>query len=136
MKHWVLGICVGMAMLVLTSCSTAPILSNVALSADTLTPSGNEESVTLSYTVGQTASVTVALVDASGTRYTIRDSIKRQASSDSYQMRIDGTAPNNDPIWLQRALPSGAYTVSVVAETASGTQSTAQIPLIRIGATM
>jgi len=129
MKHWVLGICIGMALMLLTSCSTAPILSNVTLSADTLTPSGNEESVTLSYTIGQTASVTVALIDANGTRYTIRDAIKRQASSDAYQMRIDGTAPNNDPVWLQRALASGTYAVSIVAKTASGEQSTAQVPL-------
>ncbi|MFM7679729.1 MAG: hypothetical protein ACKO83_12860, partial [Roseiflexaceae bacterium] len=129
MKHWVLGLCTIVAAVLLAGCSTAPILSNVALSARTLTPRGNEESVTLSYTVGQSASVTVVLVDANGTRYTIRDRIARQASSDAYQMRIDGTAPNNDPVWQQRALPSGDYVVSIFAETAAGELSSAQVPL-------
>lgn len=129
MKRWLLGLCIVVAGLVLTGCSTAPILSNVTLSAETLTPTGNEESVALSYTIGQTATVTVTLIDANGTRYVIRDRLKRQVSSDAYQLRIDGTAPNNDPVWLQRALPSGAYTVQVHAETASGAVSDASVPL-------
>ena len=129
MKRWMLGLCTIVATVLLGGCSTAPILSNVALSARTLTPRGNEESVTLSYTVGQSAAVTVVLVDSNGVRYTIRDRIKRQASSDAYQMRIDGTAPNNDPVWLQRALPSGDYVVSIFAETPAGELSSAQVPL-------
>lgn len=129
MKRWVLGLCIVVASIMLAGCSTAPILSNVSLSAATLKPSGNEESVSLAYTIGQTATVTVALVDANGTRYVIRDGLKRQASSDAYQVRIDGTAPNNDPVWLQRALPSGEYLVSVRAVTTNGATNEASVPL-------
>lgn len=129
MKRWLLGSVLLVAMLLVSGCSTAPILSNVTLSATTLTPTGNEESVSLSYTVGQTAMISVTLIDANGTRYAIRDRLKRTASSDAYQLRIDGTAPNNDPVWLQRALPSGVYTVLVEAETLSGARGDAQVTL-------
>ena len=68
MMRWLTGICVALlGLVILSGCSTAPVLSNVSLSATTLTPSGAEESVSLSYTIGQTALVSVALDDAKGT---------------------------------------------------------------------
>jgi hypothetical protein len=59
----------------------------------------------------------------------VRDTVWRKASSDAYQLRIDGTAPTNDPVLQQRALPSGVYTVTVTAVTANNTRDSAQVNL-------
>jgi hypothetical protein len=74
-------------------------------------------------------SVSVALVDTNGTRYVLRQDVKRTASSIPYQLRIDGTAPNNDPVWLQRALASGVYHVVITAVTPAGIKNDAQVDL-------
>lgn len=129
MIRWLVRLVIISAVWMLASCSTAPLLSNVTLSADTLSPTGAGESVTLSYSIGQPAQVSVRLIDTQGTEYTIRDRVVRNASSDSYQLRIDGTAPTGAPILLQRALPSGTYTVAIEAVNAAGTKATEQVEL-------
>lgn len=130
MMRWLGGVCIAwLGLMLLSGCSAAPVLSNVSLSATTLTPRGAEESVSLAYTIGQTALVSVALIDRNGTQYVLRQDVKRTASSVAYQLRIDGTAPNNDPIWLQRALSSGVYQVLITAVTPAGTKNNAQIDL-------
>jgi len=124
LRTLILGVCVALG-----GCTTSPLLSNVAVSAPTLSPSGAGESVTLSYTVGQNAAVSVELVDANGVRYLLRDKVERSASPDAYQLRIDGTAPTGDPVLQQRALPSGAYQAVVTAESSTGQRASAQVAL-------
>lgn len=129
MIRWALRLAVVGLGLVLASCSTAPLLSNVTVSAPTLRPTGNGESVNVGYVIGQPATVTIELVDSNGTRYVLRDGVARNASTDAYQLRVDGTAPTGDPVLQQRALASGAYTVVVTAQSTSGTTATEQVPL-------
>lgn len=117
------------AVVVLAGCSTRPLLSNVTVSAPTLSPSGAGESVMVSYTVGQQATVSIELVDANGVRYLLRDNVERKASTDAYQLRIDGTAPTGDPVLQQRALPSGEYQAVVSAVATNGQKSSAQVGL-------
>ena len=129
MIRWTLQICMVLGAFLLTGCSTTPLLSTVAISAPSLSPSGAGESVNVSYTIGKTASVSVELVDANGVRYLLRDNVERKASSDAYQLRIDGTAPTGDPVLQQRALPSGTYQAVVTATTATGERATGQVAL-------
>ena len=129
MTRWILRVSIALCALVLAGCSTAPLLSAVGVSAASLSPTGNGESVNVSYTIGQNATVTVELVDAKGTRFLLRDAVARKASPDAYQLRIDGTAPTGDPVLQQRALASGAYTVVVTAVSTTGQRATAEVPL-------
>jgi hypothetical protein len=129
MIRWLVRLVIISAVWVLAGCSTAPLLSNVSLSASTLSPTGAGESVTLSYNIGQPAQVSVRLIDTQGTEYVIRDRVVRNASSDSYQLRIDGTAPTGDPVLLQRALPSGTYTIAIEAVNDTGIKATEQVEL-------
>src|SRR5512143_660384 len=86
----------------LASCGSSQTLSNVGLSQPVLRPSGNGESVAISYTVGRPASVSIYVEDAQGKRYTLRDSQSRLPSTDPYTMRFDGTVPTGDPTLVQR----------------------------------
>ncbi len=129
MIRWLVRLVVLSAVWVLAGCSTAPLLSNVSLSAETLSPTGAGESVTLNYSIGQPAQVSVQLIDAQGVAYMIRDRVVRNASSDAYQLRIDGTAPTGDAVLLQRALPSGTYTVAIEAVGTDGTIAKENISL-------
>ena len=129
MMRWLVRLVIISAVWVLAGCSTAPLLSNVSLSAATLSPTGAGESVTLNYTIGQAAQVSVRLIDAQGTEYIIRDQVSRNASSDAYQLRIDGTAPTGDPMLLQRALPSGTYAVTIEAINADGITASESVDL-------
>ncbi len=129
MMRWFVQLVILSAVWVLVGCSTAPLLSNVSLSATTLRPTGAGESVTLNYTIGQPAQVSVQLIDDQGTEYRIRNRVLRNASSDAYQLRIDGTAPTGDPVLLQRALPSGNYTVVISATTATGETAEERVAL-------
>ncbi|MBM4414113.1 MAG: hypothetical protein FJ040_11805 [Chloroflexi bacterium] len=129
MMRWLVQLVIVGAVWVLVGCSTTPLLSNVSLSATTLRPTGAGESVTLNYTIGQPAQVSVHLVDDQGTEYRIRNRVVRNASSDAYQLRIDGTAPTGDPVLLQRALPSGNYTVVISATSAAGETAEERVAL-------
>ena len=129
MIRWLLRTIILAACVALSGCTNSPLLSSVAVSSPTLSPSGAGESVTISYTVGQNAAVTVELVDANGVRYLLRDKVERKASPDAYQLRIDGTAPTGDPVLQQRALPSGDYQAVVTAESSSGQRASAQVAL-------
>jgi hypothetical protein len=129
MIRWLLRFSVLVIGLMLTACSTSPLLSDVSLSATTLSPTGAGESVTLGYRIGQDATITVSLNDSAGNVYIIRDQVWRKSSSDAYQLRIDGTAPTGDPVLQQRALPSGPYQVRIVAVSDAGTQSEATVDL-------
>jgi hypothetical protein len=123
-----------MALVALAGCGASALLSDVAVSAPTLQPSGSGEFVDLSYRIGQPASVSVYLQDAAGTRYALRESETRYPSSDAYVLRFDGTAPTNDPVLKRRALPSGDYTFVVEATGADGSQATEQRPVAIHGA--
>jgi hypothetical protein len=118
----------------LAGCGAGTLLSDVALSAPTLRPTGNGEYVDLSYRIGLPAKVSIYLQDAGGTRYTLRDGEARSPSSEPYVLRFDGTAPTEDPVLKRRALPSGDYTFVVEATGADGGQAAEQRPVAIDGA--
>jgi hypothetical protein len=109
--------------LALSACGAGALLSDVAVSAPALRPTGAGEHVDVSYRIGRPAKVSIYLLDAGGARYMLRDGEARNPSSDPYVLRLDGTAPTNDPVLKQRALPSGDYTVVVQAVGADGSQA-------------
>ncbi|MDW8215561.1 MAG: hypothetical protein RMJ55_18570, partial [Roseiflexaceae bacterium] len=121
------------ALLILPSCATRPLLGEVTLSASELRPTGAGETVTITYAIGRPARVTVALVDEQGTRYTLRRDEPRAPSSEPYALRFDGTAPTDDPTLLRRMLPAGTYTVVIEAVGEDGARQTAEGRLTIIG---
>ncbi|MFL5801692.1 MAG: hypothetical protein ACJ8CR_08105 [Roseiflexaceae bacterium] len=118
----------------LAGCGGGALLADVALSAPTLQPTGNGEHVDISYQVGRPAKVTIYLQDAAGARYTLRDGEPREPSPEPYLLRLDGTAPTDDPVLRRRALPSGDYTLVVEATGADGGQAREQRPISIQGA--
>lgn len=113
----------------LAACGAQPLLGDVALSAPTLAPTGAGETVSLSYTLGRDATVSVYLQDAAGARFVLRQDEPRLASAEPYTLRFDGAAPTDNPELRQRALPSGDYTVAVEAAAADGERSRQELPL-------
>jgi hypothetical protein len=107
----------------LSACDGGALLSDVAVSAPALRPTGAGEHVDVSYRIGRPAKVSIYLQDANGARYTLRDGEPRDPSSDPYVLRLDGTAPTGDPVLKRRALPSGDYAVVVQAVGADGSQA-------------
>jgi hypothetical protein len=114
---------------ILPGCVARPLLGNVSISTALLRPTKVGETATISYELGQDASVSVYLQDAAGTRYVLRDQELRRASGDAYVLRFDGTAPTEDPTLIQRLLPAGAYTVVIEAQATDGQQATTSLAL-------
>jgi hypothetical protein len=119
--------------LALAACGARPLMSDVTLSSAELRTTGAGESITIAYSIGQEARISIALVDAAGTRYPLRTDEPRLPSAESYTLRFDGTAPTNDPVVRRRALPSGAYTVEVTAVATAGESNRVALPLTIIG---
>ncbi len=120
-------------LLLLASCAARPLLSNVTISASELHSTGAGETVTISYTIGRPARVTVALIDPHGVRYTLRRDEPRAPSGEPYALRFDGTAPTEDPVLLRRSLPGGTYRLSVEAVGDDGERQVAEQTLTIIG---
>jgi hypothetical protein len=121
------------AFCMLTSCATAPLLSDVTAGDEVLRPTGNGESIAIQYHVGRDARVSIAIEDSSGTRYMLREDEPRLADSDPYTMRFDGTVPIvGDPQVQRRLLPSGSYTYIVSARPDDGGAPAEQRGQLRI----
>lgn len=121
-----LALCAGP---LLASCGSQPLLSDLTLSAPEIAPTGHGETVTIGYRIGKPTSVTLSLTDAKGTAYALRSGERRTASADPYALRFDGTAATDDPALRRRALPSGSYTVMVVAKGDDGSSAQLSAPL-------
>lgn len=129
LRHLMKAALLALALLALAGCGASPLLSDVALSAPALAPTGAGETVSLSYAVGKPAKVSVYLRDAAGASYTLRDAEPRLASGEPYELRFDGTAPTEDPVLRRRALPSGDYTLVVEAAADDGEKASQELPL-------
>ncbi len=119
--------------MLLTACTSGPLLGLVEVSATRYAPAETEQALTLSYMIGRDATVDIYLLDAAGTRYDLRRSQPRSASPDPYLLRFDGTVPTTDPVLLRRLLPSGDYTLVVVAQAANGDSDERRLPLAITG---
>jgi hypothetical protein len=120
--------------LLLTGCSSGPLLGEVTASAVSYAPVEATRPLTISYAVGRDATVTIYVRDGAGTRYNLRQAQVRPASASAYVLRFDGTVPTDDPVVLRRLLPPGAYQVIVAAEGTDGQRVERSLPLTITGA--
>lgn len=119
--------------LVLSGCSSGPLLGDVALSAETYAPADTVQPLTISYAVGRDATVDIYVLDAAGTRYDLRRAQPRPASANAYVLRFDGTVPTEDPVLVRRLLAPGAYTMVVAAQSSDGQREERSLPLAITG---
>ncbi len=116
---WVSG---WLMLIALSGCAAAPLLGDVAASADRYDP-GQSMPLAISYQVGRPAIVDIYILDAAGQRYDLRRAQPRAAASEPYILRFDGSVPTDDPQVLRRVLPPGAYTLVIAAREATGSAS-------------
>lgn len=100
-------------MVLLGGCGNNAPLSDVALSNSTLDLAQSTGAVTLSYRINDQATVSIWLEDAAGTRYTLRNAVSREPSSDAYQLTFNGSVAIDAD--TQRVLSAGQYSVIVQA---------------------
>ncbi|HEY0739659.1 MAG TPA: hypothetical protein VGD69_32340 [Herpetosiphonaceae bacterium] len=113
--------------LVLIGCGQRETLSDVGTSSSVISPNsdGVGDSLTINYTIGAPASISVFLDDQAGKRYTLRDKQPRMPSGEPYSLVFDGTVQGSDPSIVQQVLPNGTYTYTVEATpTGGGSPST------------
>ncbi len=115
--------------LLLVSCATQNSLSDVAVTPDTLYPSGKGETLDIRYTIGCNAQVTVFLEDDQDNRYVLRKDEPRFPSDTPYTLRFDGTVPTNDPVIQRQLLPAGDYTAVVQAYSESCGNDEVRLPI-------
>jgi hypothetical protein len=115
---------VGAIGLVLIACGQRETLSDVSPSTTVITPNsdGVDDTLTINYTIGTPATVSVFLQDQAGKRYTLRDQQPRVPSSQPYSLLFDGTVQGSDPSIVQQVLPDGTYTYTVEAMPQAGGQ--------------
>lgn len=108
--------------LVLAACGQQETLSDVRTSSDVISPNsdGVDDSLTINYTIGTPATISVFIDDQAGQRYTLRDKQPRTPSGEPYSLVFDGTVQGTDPNILQRVLPDGTYTYTVEATPVDG----------------
>lgn len=123
-----------LALIALAGCGTSALLADVGVSAPVLQPTGNGEHVNINYRIGRQSKVTIYLQDEQGTHYPLREDVPRSPSTDPYTLRFDGTAPTSDPLFKRKALPSGTYTVVVLAAGDDGSREQQQVALTINGA--
>lgn len=112
----------GVALLGLSACGQQTLISDVQASTDQISPNGDGDgdTLTINYTIGMPARVSVYLTDQAGTRYDLRTSVERVASSEPYTLRFDGTVPGTTSDVVQQVLKDGQYTWVVEAAPSAG----------------
>ncbi|HSH78795.1 MAG TPA: hypothetical protein VLA19_09730 [Herpetosiphonaceae bacterium] len=123
-----------LALALLATCGQASTLSNVAPADATLTPNGDgkDDTLTISYTIGQRSRVKVYLEDSAGKQYMLRDDVERFPASQPYNLRFDGTVRGDEPAVLQRVLPDGDYRYVIEATPVAGGATTRESGTIAV----
>lgn len=119
----------------LASCGQATLLDGVTVGAGTsatIHPNGGGEAVSISYRIGQPATVSVTLMDDQGQRYPLRENVTRSPSAQPYSLHFDGTVRGADPSIVQRVLPNGTYRYIVAARAIASGQTAEQGGTIEI----
>lgn len=117
-----LVISLGIAALVMVACGQRALISDVRASAGQISPNGDgvDDTLTINYTIGAPALVSVYLQNQAGERYDLRKDVERVASSDPYTLRFDGTVPGTTPEIVQQVLADGTYQWIVEATPLAG----------------
>ncbi len=110
-------------LLFLTACATAPTLSNVSVSPTTITPNadGLTDVTRISYSLDNSADLSIYLIDAQGQRHYFREN--RRRSVGDYQVDFSGVVNG-------AMLPDGAYTWVVEATGDDGQTASQQGQLV------
>ncbi len=111
---------------VLTGCRSAPLLSGVSVSPDTISPNADGESdvALIKYRLGRSARVSIILIDEKGARHTFRADSSRPPGA--YEVLFGGVIDN-------RLLPDGHYTCVFEAAADDGETARFEQPLILSG---
>jgi len=98
--------------LLVTACSSTPLLTNMAVTPETISPRPGEKNraTLITYALARPANVSVYLQDANG-KYVLRENQPRAAGD--FQILFGGSVNN-------RTLNDGAYQVVVTAQDANG----------------
>ncbi|NJM09181.1 hypothetical protein HC891_27740 [Candidatus Gracilibacteria bacterium] len=118
---------------VLSGCAARPLLGDVVSSSTRFEPTASGEPLTISYEIGQTATVDIYLLDSNDTRYVLRSQEPRVATDDAYTLRFDGTVPTSDGVLQRRLLASGSYTLVIEATAEDGTNQRRDLALDIVG---
>jgi CHU_C Type IX secretion signal domain len=114
----VLGVAALLPTLLVGCARAQPLLPQVAISRDALTPSGTDR-VDLSYTLTRPARVTLLLEMASGQQVPLRSDEPRPAAG-TYIYPFDGTYPSPDDPEERRVLAGGTYRLLLEARDNAG----------------
>jgi hypothetical protein len=120
---WVVCCTAGaIGLLLLAACGQAAALSDVRASATEITPNadGQNDALTIAYTIGQRSQVDIYVEDGAGTRYMLREGVLRVPTDQPYTLRFEGTVRSDEPPLVQRVLPNGDYTFVVEATPEAG----------------
>lgn len=102
----------------LSGCHLRPLLSDVSVSPDVISPNadGTDDATNITYTLSRNATVSIYFESATGQRFYFRQ--ERSRSAGDYRVQWGGTV--NQPYWLQNeygrqlvkswVLPDGVYT--------------------------
>jgi hypothetical protein len=116
-------------MMVDLSCQTGPLLSQVSLLRDTISPNGDniDDFTVINYTLSRKASLSITLIDPQGKHYSIRSQEAR--SKGEYSAKLYGNYAPDEQKADRRVMPDGEYTCLVVAEDDHGKSEEVSIGL-------
>ena len=118
-----------LTVLFLTSCGRKPLLEDVVVAPDSITPNadGLEDLTNVSFLLNRNATVAIYFYDEAQQRYTFRAPTPLSLNEKPYTVLFPGVVDGfiqpeeSYPFTiLKRVLPDGLYTWEVVAETAAG----------------
>ncbi len=124
--------CVGIVLLVLlilSACGQKPLLQDVSVVPDTITPNadGQTDLTRITFTLNRNAIVSITLINSGGQAYTFRAPRRLSLNDKPYTVYFGGvvdgfTLPDetNDFIIVKRMLPDDVYTWEIRAETEEG----------------
>lgn len=117
---WLVAVSACLALL--SGCNQSALLSNVHASAASISPNGDgsDDTLTITYLIGQPATLSAYIEDATGRRYTLRDAAPRVPSNEAYTLVFDGTVTGTAPGVRRQVLPNGRYTWILEARAANG----------------
>ncbi len=123
-----------LALCILSACGQKPLLQDVSVAPDTITPDadGQTDLTRITFTLNRTAIVSITLTDAGGQAYTFRAPRRLSLNDQPYTVYFGGvvdgfTLPGeaNEFIIAKRMLADGVYTWEIRAETEAGESAVA-----------